>query len=157
MFRNKVIRPGVKLLWQQRLPETILEKWKLYFFVFFCYRYTPSRKNSPWNVPPLNIPPRKCSPLTLFRFVGRFACVRIEDSSRNRFASTEYFLQSQTTLFPCILFMRGMFRGGNNRGGIFRGEFSGGEYSGPRNFTPIFIFSTLTSATTRDLFSCRES
>ena len=65
--------------------------------------------------------PKEYSPPTLFRFVARFACVRIEDSSRNRFTSTAYFAQSQTTLFPCILFMGGMFRGGNNRGGTFRG------------------------------------
>ena len=55
--------------------------------------------------------------------LARFARVRIEDSSRNRFASTTYFAQSQTTLFPRILFM-----GGNNRGGTFRGEFSEGNF-----------------------------
>ena len=65
--------------------------------------------------------PKECSP-PMFRFVVRFSRVRIEDCSRNRFASTVYFAQSQTTLFPSILFMGGMFRGGNNRDGIFRGE-----------------------------------
>ena len=82
--------------------------------------------------------------------LARFARVRIEDSSRNRFASTTYFAQSQTTLFPRILFMGGNNRGGTFRGEfsegnfperifrgnfpgeIFRGEFSGGEYSGHR-------------------------
>ena len=74
--------------------------------------------------------PPRFSVATLFQLVARFTRVRIEYSSRNRFASTAYFAQSQTTLFPCILFMGGMFRGGNNRGGTFQEEFSGGEYSG---------------------------
>ena len=49
------------------------------------------------EIPDLGIlPPGKFQPphffvATLFRFVARFACVRIEDSSRNRFASTAYF------------------------------------------------------------------
>ena len=59
-----------------------------------------------------------------FRFVARFARVRIEDSSGNRFASTAYFAKPG-------------FVGG---GGMFRGEttgvepISGGEYSDHRKF-----------------------
>ena len=49
-------------------------------------RYTPPR-----NVPPRYIPPRNVPLPTLFRFEARFARVRIEDSSRNRFTSTAYF------------------------------------------------------------------
>ena len=58
----------------------------------------------------------------------------------NRFASTAYFVQSQTTLFPCILFMGevsggelpvgGSNRGGSTQGGKRRGELPGGEVSG---------------------------
>ena len=67
----------------------------------------------------------ECSLPTLFRLVARFARVMTEDSSRNSFASTVYFAQSQTTLFPCIPTFHGeMFRGGNNRGATFRGEYS---------------------------------
>ena len=69
--------------------------------------------------------PKECSFPMLFRFVARFARVMNEDSSRKSFASTAYFAQSQTTLFPWIIFLGGMFRGGNNRGGTFRGEYSG--------------------------------
>ena len=46
---------------------------------------------------------------TLFWFVARFARVRIEDYSRNRFASTEYFAKP--------------------------GTFLGGEYSGHQMIT----------------------
>ena len=60
----------------------------------------------------------------LFRFVARFARVRIEDSSGNRFASTAYFAK------PGFV---GNVPSGNNRGGTFRGEFAGGEYTGHRN------------------------
>ena len=93
------------------------------------------------------------SPSTVLRFVAGFARVRIENSSRNRFASTAYFAQSQTTLFPCILFMGGMFRGRNNWSGTFRGEFSGGEYSGhPRTGTPIPLHHHIWS-TSRHLWA----
>ena len=76
----------------------------------------------PRNVPPRYITPGNVPYPTLFRFVARFARVSIEDSCRNRFTSTVYFAQSQTTLFLFILFIEGMFRGGNNQGGIFRGR-----------------------------------
>ena len=65
------------------------------------------------------------SPSTLFRFVARFASVRIEDSSGNRFASTAYFAKPY--------FVGGNVPGGNNRGGAFWGEFSGGEHAGHLN------------------------
>ena len=96
------------------------------------YRDTPPRKIPPGTFHP-GIFPQGMFPPTLLRFVARFAHVRTEDSSRNRLASTAYFAQSQTRLFPGILFMGGMFGVGNNRGGTFRGEVSGGEYSGHRN------------------------
>ena len=64
---------------------------------------SPLRVFQPWG---------DTSPPMLFRLVARFARVRIGDSSRNRFASTAYFAQSQTTLFPCILFMGGISRWG---------------------------------------------
>ena len=62
-------------------------------------RYTPPRK--------IPTPPRFFV-ATLFRFVPRFARVRIEDSSRNRFASTAYFAKP------------GTFQGEFSVGGIFR-------------------------------------
>ena len=61
--------------------------------------------------PPSFTPLGGLLPPTLFRLVARFARVRIGDSSQNRFASTAYFAQSQTTLFPCILFMGGKLGG----------------------------------------------
>ena len=88
------------------------------------YRDTPPRKIPPGTFHP-GIFPQEMYPPTLFRLVARFARVRIEYSSRNRFASTAYFAQSRTTLFPCTLFMGGMFRGGNSRGGTPRWEVSG--------------------------------
>ena len=86
---------------------------------FFGSKYTPPQ-DIPSGTFHLGIFPQGMFPPTLFRFVARFASVRIEDSSRTRFASAAYFAQSQTTLFPCILFMGGMLRGG-----MFRGEYSG--------------------------------
>ena len=103
----------------------------LFSVCVFVIKY--GSRSTPVKFPPerstLVYSPKECSPPTLFRLVAR---VRIEDSSRNRFVSTAYFTQSQTTLFLCILFMGGMFRGGNNRGGSFWGKFSQGEYSGHR-------------------------
>ena len=55
-------------------------------------RYTPPREI---------FPPPRFSVATLFRFVARFALVRIEDYSRNWFTSTAYFIKP------------GTFRGGN--------------------------------------------
>ena len=57
----------------------------------------------------------------VLRFLARFARVRIGVSSRNRFASTAYFAESQTTLFLCILFMGGISWGGIVREGIVHG------------------------------------
>ena len=114
------------------LPKTSI------LIIFFLLRFFGSRYSPPREIPPERFTsvysPKECSLPMLFLFVARFARVRIEDSSRNRFVSTAYFVQSQTMLFPCILFMGGMFRGGNNRGGTFRGEFSG------RNI-PVTVFS----------------
>ena len=80
---------------------------------------------SPRVISPHGHFPHGTSPPTFFRFVGRFAHVRIGDSNRNRFASTAYFAQSRTTLFPCILLMGGSVRGevpgGESAGGIARG------------------------------------
>ena len=60
----------------------------------------------------------------LFRFVARFARVRIEESSGNRFTSTAYFAKPG--------FVGGNVPGGETTGVevTIRGEFSGGEYSG---------------------------
>ena len=55
-------------------------------------------------------------PPTLFRFVARFARVRIEDSSWNRFVSTAYFAQSQTTLLPHAYFSWGECSWGKTTG-----------------------------------------
>ena len=54
----------------------------------------------------------------LFRFVARFARVRIEDSSFNRFASTAYFAKPG---FVGVKFSGGKQPGWNLPGGIFRG------------------------------------
>ena len=90
--------------------------------------------NSLPDISPTDNSPQGTSPPTLFRFVARFARVRIGDSSRNRFASTAYFAQSQTTLFSCILFMRWMFRGGTT--GV---EHSGSNFLGGN--IPVTTFS----------------
>ena len=127
------------------------------------YKKTGSRTPDPRRFPPGNFPPwinpsltfpsrllpltdnslHVTSPPTLFQFVARFARTRIGDSSRNRFVSTVYFAQSQTTLFPCILFMGGMLWGGNNRVGTFRGEYSSHphiiEYSRYEQLVIIFL------------------
>ena len=66
------------------------------------------------------LPPKRSTPVyssqeyspPTFRFVARYARVRIVDSSRNNFASTAYFAQSQTTLIACIFFMGGIVCGG---------------------------------------------
>ena len=63
----------------------------------------------------------------LFRFVARFARVRVEDSSGNRFALTAYFTKPG--------FVGGNVPGGNNRDGTFRREFSGGDI-------PVTVIST---------------
>ena len=80
-----------------------------------------SSKNNPFigtrYTPPGKSPPPCFSVVTLFRFVARFPRVRIEDSSRNRFASTAYFANP----------------------GTFRGEFSGGGIFLSRCFK---LFST---------------
>ena len=68
----------------------------------------------------------------LFRFVARFARVRIEDSSENRFALMAYFAKPG--------FVGGNVPGGNNWGGTFRWEFCGGEYSGHQIF-PLCILN----------------
>ena len=85
-------------------------------------------ENSPRKVPPRYIPPRNVPPrknrmffwflAALFRFVARFARVRIEDSSFNRFASTAYFAKPG---FVGVEFSGGKQPGWNLPGGIFRG------------------------------------
>ena len=57
---------------------------------FQSSRYIPPRKFCPERSTPA-YSPKKCSPPTLFRFVSRFARIRIGDSSRNRCASAAYF------------------------------------------------------------------
>ena len=98
---------------------------------------------------PPDTSPNDTSPPMLFRFVARFARVRIGNSSRNRFASTAYFAESKTSLFPCILFMGRMFRGGNNRSGTFRGKFCGGNI-------PVTISSTLPQSSIADQVPCSQ-
>ena len=60
--------------------------------------------------PPKQFPPPRFSVATLFRYVACFACVRIEDSSRNKSASTAYFAKPGTFggehfghLYVCII------------------------------------------------------
>ena len=77
--------------------------------------------------------PKECSLPTFFRFIARFARVRIEDSSRNRFASMAYFAKK-----PDNVVSMHTFHGGNVPGvEPSRGNFLGGEYSGHRNFIEI--------------------
>ena len=81
------------------------------------------RKYWSWMIGSRTLPPPGTSP-----FVAHFVRVRIGDSSRNRFASTAYFTQSQ---FPCILFMGGVSEGelpvrwSNRRGIVHRGKCPG--------------------------------
>ena len=71
-------------------------------------------QNPPDKIPPTKIPQNfffqlRFSVATLFRFVARFAHVKIEDSSRNRFALNGI--------------QRKLFRGDFFQGGFFRGDF----------------------------------
>ena len=51
----------------------------------------PSLTFPPWLLPLMGNSPHGTSPPTFFRFVARFTCVRIGDSSRNRVASNCIF------------------------------------------------------------------
>ena len=81
--------------------------WIRHRTIFYGSRYTPPKNYAL---------PSRFSAATLFRFVACFACVRIENSSRNRFASTAYFAKP----------------------GTFPGEFSGGGN------IPVTFFTTYT-------------
>ena len=80
---------------------------------------------------------------TLFRFVARFACVRIEDSSWKRFASTAYFAKP----------------------GFDGGECSGGEYSGHQNIrypfseglAPLGIIGAQLRAPIKDILDIKDT
>ena len=57
------------------------------------------------KLPPGKSHPTRFSIATLFRFVARFATVRIEDSSRNRFASTAYFAKPVVQKFQSLNYL----------------------------------------------------
>ena len=108
-----------KLHIRQKIPTN---KWIFVCWIILGYRYTAPRNVPPRYIPPRNVPAGKNRIFfrfvaALFRFVAHFARVRIEDSSRSRFVSTAYFAQSQTTLFPCILFLGVSVREGISSGG----------------------------------------
>ena len=95
------------LWWSQLVPHDAERRQSLRILCVQSLSFFRFQVYSPTE----NFPLPRFSVATLFWFVARFARVRIEGSSRNRFAWTAYFTNP----------------------GTFRGEFFGrGEYSGHR-------------------------
>ena len=79
-----------KLSHQQKHVPSAKQQYELFLYTAAIMFKRVLGKNPPEKIPPEKIHPKKNVAsfivATLFRFVARFARVRIEDSSRNRFA-----------------------------------------------------------------------
>ena len=107
---------------------------------FTGYRYTSSRNVPIRYISPRNVPPRQNRIFfwfvaALFRFVARFAHVRIEDSSGNSFTSTAYFAK------PGFI-GGGMFRGETTEMELSWGNFPEGNISVTNSLGLQWLLST---------------